>query len=98
MSIAFSNEADFSGMIDDSNENTIDNLKISDVIHKSFIDINEVGTEASAATAVMFIYTTVVPPVENKKIFKADHPFIFLIKENSTNTILFLGRVINPET
>lgn len=97
MQIAFSDEADFRGMVDDSNK--VDNLKISDIIHKSFMDINEAGTEASAATAAFFVYPVeLTPPVENKKFFKADHPFIFLIKENSTNTILFLGRMINPKT
>lgn len=98
MNIAFSNDADFSGMVDSSIRNEIEDLKISDVIHKSFIDINEMGTEASAATAVVLVIPTEIsPPVGNKKIFKADHPFLFLIKENSTNTILFLGRVIEPD-
>ncbi|MEO8210503.1 MAG: serpin family protein [bacterium] len=97
MEVAFSDKADFTGMLDSNSE--AEKLKIKDVIHKSFIEVNEVGTEASAATAVQFAYETGNgPSVENKKTFKADHPFIFLIKENTSNAILFLGRIMNPQT
>lgn len=86
MPLAFSTQADFSGM-DDSR-----NLFIDEVIHKAFVEVNEEGAEAAAATAVG-IRTTSMPPQ-----FIADHPFLFLIRENSTGTILFIGRVMNPST
>ena len=80
-------DADFSGM-DGSQV-----LYISAVLHKAFVAVNEEGTEAAAATAVVMRAKGVPlsPPV-----FRADHPFVFLIRENSTGSILFLGRVANP--
>jgi len=84
MPLAFSGQADFSGM-DGSH-----NLLIDEVVHKAFIEVNEEGTEAAAATAVG-IRATSMPPQ-----FIADHPFLFLIRENSTGTILFIGRVTDP--
>ena len=73
-----------------------DGLYINAVMHKAFVDVNEEGTEAAAATAVHFGKTgygdTPPPPV----IFRADHPFIFLIQENKTGSILFIGRVTDP--
>jgi len=84
---AFSEKADFSGMTGKKD------LYISAVIHKAFVDVNEEGTEAAAATAVgMRLLSMPAPP----PIFKADHPFIFLIRHNPSESILFLGRVINP--
>ena len=86
---AFSGNADFSGM---------DGKRlffISAVIHKAFVDVNEKGTEAAAATAVVMT-TTAVMPHEPPKVFRADHPFIFVIRHNSSGTILFLGRLIDP--
>jgi serpin B len=77
--------ADFSGM--DGRENW---LYIGDAFHKAFVDVNEEGTEAAAATAVVMALRS-EPPT-----FRADHPFVFLIRENSTGAILFLGRVVNP--
>jgi serine protease inhibitor len=84
---AFSDEADFSGM-DGSKE-----LYIAAVLHKAFVTVNEEGTEAAAATAV--IIKSKGPP-SSPPVFRADHPFVFLIRENSTGSILFLGRVVNP--
>lgn len=80
--------ADFSGM-DGSRK-----LFISDVVHKAFVDVNEQGTEAAAATAVGMRVTSAQlrPPPE----FRADHPFLFLILENATGHILFMGRVCDP--
>jgi serpin B len=79
--------ADFSG-IDGSRE-----LYISAVLHKAYVDVNEEGTEAAAATAVvMTLGGGHVPPI----IFRADHPFIFLIRENFSGRILFIGRLVNP--
>ncbi|MFO7618284.1 MAG: serpin family protein [Thermoplasmata archaeon] len=85
---AFSNGADFSGITD-----TV-SLKISNVIHQSFVAVNENGTEAAAATAVIMNPTGA--PAPHLPIFCADHPFIFLIRHESTGQILFMGRVGNP--
>ena len=87
MSDAFTGKADFSGMTGNKD------LYISAVIHKAFVDVNEEGTEAAAATAVAmgFLSMPVPPP-----IFRADHPFIFLIRHNPSESILFLGKVVNP--
>jgi len=89
MTDAFSNKADFSGM-----DGTKD-LFISAAIHEAFVELNEEGTEAAAATAVVAELKCEVketPPV----IFRADHPFVFLIRENKTGSILFIGRVVDP--
>lgn len=85
---AFSLEkADFSGM------DGIGWLYISAALHKAFIEVNEEGTEAAAATAVVIgLRAQVEPP----PTFRADHPFMFLIRENSTGSILFMGRVADP--
>jgi serpin B len=90
MPLAFSpNSADFSGMTGKRD------LCISEVIHQAFINVDEKGTEAAAATAVVIKATAVRMPTE-PKIFNADHPFIFIIKDNTTGTILFLGKIMNP--
>lgn len=86
---AFSGQADFSGM--DGSQY----LSIGAVLHKAFVAVNEQGTEAAAATSVviqMKVLSFLTPPI----IFRADHPFVFLIRENSTGSILFIGRVVNP--
>lgn len=70
-------------------------LSISHVIHKAFVDVNEEGTEAAAATAVVAtkgIKSEPVPPV----VFRADHPFLWALKDRSTGTLLFVGRVDDP--
>jgi serpin B len=87
MPIAFSGAADFSGMT-----GTPD-LCISEVLHKAFVSVDEAGTEAAAATAVI-VGETAIPeqPVE----VTVDHPFIFLIRDIETGAILFVGRVLNP--
>jgi serpin B len=70
------------------------NLFITEIFHKAFVAVNEEGTEAAAATAaVVGIMAATEPPVPE---FRADHPFIILIRDEDTGTILFLGRVINP--
>ena len=86
MPLAFSDKADFSGMTGQRG------LFISAVIHKAFIDVNEEGTEAAAATAV--VMRAPAPP---NPIFRADHAFLFLIRDNRTGSILFLGRMMNPK-
>jgi len=68
-------------------------LFISQAVHKAFVDVNEEGTEAAAATAIVVGTTSVKPPIP---VFKADHPFVFLIQDDSTGNILFIGRVIDP--
>ena len=68
---------------------------ISAVIHKTFVEVNEEGTEAAAATAMVMVPGCAMPR-EPPKTFIADHPFIFLIRDVNTNTILFLGRYISP--
>jgi len=66
-------------------------LFISNVIHKAFIDVNEEGTEAAAATAVI-----IKKGLSKTLTFRADHPFVFLIYENKTGSILFIGRIVDP--
>jgi serpin B len=87
MPVAFSASADFSGMTGNRD------LFIADVIHKAFVSVDEAGTEAAAATAVVMAMTAVPDtPVE----VTVDHPFVFLIRDIETGTILFVGRIVNP--
>ncbi|MEA3463588.1 MAG: serpin family protein [Patescibacteria group bacterium] len=86
MPTAFSMSADFSGM------NGIRELFISAVIHQAYVKVDEKGTEAAAATAVVMVEMVAMP----RNIFRADHPFIFIIQEKDTGNILFLGKVVNP--
>ena len=71
---------------------------LSEVFHKSVLDVNEEGTEATAATAVTVALCSAVfhrsPPVP---VFRADHPFVFMIRHLASDSILFMGRVTNPE-
>ncbi len=89
MAEAFTDHADFSGATDHP-----DGLKISKVLHKAFVEVTEKGTEAAAATAVVVRLGCAAP----SKIpqFRADHPFIFAIRDRGTGSILFIGRVTNP--
>ena len=87
MPLAFSNKADFSGMTG------YEDLKIDKVIHKAMIDVAEEGTEAAAATAVVIVRkTAIMPDQEPRIVFKADRPFLYFIKDNRHNSILFMGR------
>jgi serpin B len=88
MPLAFSAKADFSRI------STQEPLSISAVIHKAFVDVNENGTEAAAATGLMMALSVEPPPSAE---FHADHPFVFLIRGNRTQNILFLGRLMNPK-
>jgi serpin B len=81
---AFGAAADFSGV------DATDQLFISGVMHKAFVEVNEAGTEAAAATTV-----TATLKAETVR-FIADHPFLFLIRDNGTGSILFLGRIVDP--
>jgi serpin B len=66
------------------------------VIHKAYIDVNEEGTEAAAATAVGMRTMAMRGPVAQPPVFRADHPFIFLIRDNRSSSILFMGRMADP--
>jgi len=89
MPAAFTGSADFSGM------DGTRSLYIDDVIHQAFVDVNEEGTEAAAATAVIIMKSS-APVEEPVPLFRADHPFIFIIKDDETGLILFMGRVAHP--
>jgi serpin B len=90
MAEAFTPAADFSGMTGQKD------LFISQVVHKAYVDVNEEGTEAAAATGVMMKLSSMPGPRPEPIIFRADRPFLFLIKDNKTGAILFMGRVANP--
>lgn len=90
MSDAFTQKADFSGM------DGTKSLFISGVFHKAWGEVNEEGTEAAAATAVVARATAIMKPLEPPPVFRADHPFVFLIRDTRSGTILFLGRLSNP--
>lgn len=82
--------ADFSGMHTGGEQ-----LDITAVLHKAFVDVNEEGTEAAAATGVVVGVTSAAPPPKPKH-FRADRPFLFLIRDAKTGSVLFLGRLENP--
>lgn len=79
-----------------SNISDVD-LFISQVIHKTYIDVNETGTEAAAVTAIVFETTSAGPDAPKVTYFTVDRPFVFAITEKDTNAILFIGEVKNPE-
>lgn len=86
MPIAFTPQADFSGITTDCP------LWIDKVLHKAFISVDEKGTEAAAATAVIMTLSISPQPI----MVSMDHPFIFLIRDTNTGAVLFLGRVLDP--
>jgi serpin B len=85
MGIAFSNSANFSRIANAS-------LAISEVKHKTFVEVNEEGTEAAAVTSVG-IGLTAMPSTPSLRV---DRPFIFAIREHQSGTILFIGKIVNP--
>jgi serpin B len=88
---AFSRAANFSGMT------SSERLAIGAVLHKGYVDVNEKGTEAAAATGAVMMPTAM--RIETPKVtFRADHPFIFLIRDRQTESILFLGRMTDPRS
>ncbi len=89
LGVAFSDAADFSRIRPSGG------LYISRVIHQTFIDVQEEGTEAAAATIVEIREISIID--EGPVIFKADKPFLYLIKENSTGAIIFIGKVGKPD-
>jgi serpin B len=95
MPLAFSSEADFTGMSRSKGKE----LRINTVTHKAVVEVNEKGTEAAAATAVE---AKVKEEANDDKpqpppVFRADHPFVFLVRDRRTDSVLFLGRVTNPK-
>lgn len=86
MADAFSDKADFTGITDKGG------LSISDVVHKAFVNVDEAGTEAAAATGVVVGVTSAPEPAE----IHLDHPFLFFIRDNATGSVLFFGRVVDP--
>ncbi|KAM0887499.1 hypothetical protein ACQ4PT_028996 [Festuca glaucescens] len=92
LQLPFSAEADLSEMVDSL---LAKSLYVSFVFHKSFVEVNEEGTEAAAATAAVIALRSLrVEPV--KMDFVADHPFLFVIREDMTGVVLFIGHVANP--
>lgn len=89
MKQAFSGNADFSG-IDDKRD-----LRLSQVVHKAWVDVTEEGTEAAAATGATMALVAMRMPSE--PVFKADRPFVFLIRDTRSGLILFMGRVMDPK-
>jgi serpin B len=90
MTRAFEPSADFSRMSIEKD------LFLSAVIHKAFVDVNEEGTEAAAATAMMATVGAAPGPRPEPPVFRADHPFVFLIRDERTEAVLFLGRIVDP--
>jgi serine protease inhibitor len=80
-------KADLSGISDDSK------LIISEVMHKTYIKVDERGTEAAAVTGITVGVTSAGPDLNT---FRVDHPFVFAIREKDTNAILFIGKVMDP--
>jgi serpin B len=87
MTNAFTDQADFTGMADGLG------LAVSDVLHQTFIALHEGGTEAAGATAVVVGTTSIPPP---PPVFRADHPFLFALRDRHSGAILFLGRMADP--
>jgi len=79
-------EADFSGMTGARD------LCLDEVVHKSFVEVDEKGTEAAAATGMMMRSTA----LRKEKVFRADRPFLYLIQDRESGGILFMGRMANP--
>jgi serpin B len=90
MNRAFSRQADFTGI------SSVENLFISAVVHKAYVDVNEEGTEAAAATGVVMSRAMAVRRPDPVPVFRADHPFLFLIRDVKAGSVLFMGRLIDP--
>jgi serpin B len=91
MPAAFSPGADFSGLIGRQPP-----VALADVVHKAFVEVNEEGTEAAAASAVDVCTLGLPTARAPAAVFRADHPFVFLIRHNRTGTVLFVGRLADP--
>jgi serpin B len=90
MGLPFTPRADFSGMTEGR-----ERLWISQVVHKAFVDVNEEGAEAAGATAVIMEGVSAIMPRE-PVMFRADHPFAFVVRDNRSGSVLFAGRVTDP--
>ncbi len=90
---AFTGAADFSRLIEGAGPG---DLVISKVLHKTFLDIDEKGTEAAAATAIIMERTAIFIPDEDPVEFRADHPFLIALRHKPTGTVMFMGRVEAP--
>ena len=90
MQIPFQSTADFSGITGAKD------LFISDVLHKAFVEVNEEGTEAAAATAVIMELTATPGEEPERIVFDCDHPFLYMIQHRETGTVLFMGVMENP--
>ena len=89
LQLPFSPEADLAELVDSPEGR---NLCVSSIFHKSFVEVNEEGTEAAAASAATVVLRSFTMPMD----FVADHPFLFLIREDMTGVVLFVGHVVNP--
>ncbi|XP_022768829.1 serpin-ZX-like [Durio zibethinus] len=89
--LPFSGEGGLTEMVDSP---LVQNLYVSNIFHKSFIEVNEEGTEAAAATASLIKLRGLL--VQENIDFVADHPFLFLVREDVTGVVLFIGHVLNP--
>ncbi|KAJ1294556.1 hypothetical protein BS78_01G154200 [Paspalum vaginatum] len=92
LQLPFSPEADLSELVDSPEGQ---NLSVSSIFHKSFVEVNEEGTEAAAASAATVVLRSLDMPMTPVD-FVADHPFLFLIQEDMTGVVLFVGHVVNP--
>ena len=72
-------------------------LYVKEIFHKAFVEVNEEGTEAAAVTAARFSYTSVKPRPDIVD-FVADHPFMFVIREDTSGAVMFMGQVGNPNS
>lgn len=88
MSEAFGSGADFRGIVASGG------IWIDDVYHKAFVEVNEEGTEAAAATAVVMTRSAAV----QQTVFDANHPFVFMIRDRRTGAVLFMGRLADPRS
>jgi serpin B len=83
--------AEFTGITDRT-----EGLKISKVIQKAFVEVNEEGTEAAAATGIHMVRAHSIKLPTTPVVFRADRPFFYAIKDNASGAVLFMGRLANP--
>ncbi|KAH7352961.1 hypothetical protein KP509_19G072400 [Ceratopteris richardii] len=91
LSLPFSSQANFSNMVETPMGHS---LSIGKVYHKAMVEVNEEGTEASAATAAVVLLRSI--QFDEKEDFVADHPFLYILKEDITNIVVFIGHIVNP--
>ena len=95
MPLAFDREkADFTGIARPAV--TGERVSVSNVFHKAFVKMDEKGTEAAAATAVMAVGAAMAPAQQPPKLFHADHPYLFFLRDIHSGLVLFMGRVVDP--